>query len=272
MKRLIVSAIGAGALFVGVEWYLNRPTKAAAPPAEVVVETAPAASEDRPRAIEPAAQQPEPAAQPPPAPPVAKVTSNAVAASVNPALDASLLSRTVDTLVSAQASHDQKQDAWKYLGAAGKLDQAITELEKRISMDPSNAVSAAVLGHAYLHKCGEIKDVREQGILAMQADKLFDTSLGLDSSNWEARFMKAVAMSYWPPMLNKGDEVIQHFQTLIDQQEAQAPQPHFAATYAWLGDQYQKAGRTDDAKAVWERGSTLFPSDVNLRTKLATAK
>ncbi len=145
-------------------------------------------------------------------------------------------------------------------------------MEKRISNDPTNAECAAVLGHAYLHKCENIKDVREQGILAMQADKLFDTALSLDPSNWEARFIKAVAMSYWPPMLNKGDEVIQQFQTLIEQQEAQAPQPHFAGTYAWLGDQYQKAGRTDDAKAVWERGITLFPSDVKLRTKLATAQ
>jgi cytochrome c-type biogenesis protein CcmH/NrfG len=112
--------------------------------------------------------------------------------------------------------------------------------------------------------------VREQGILAMQADKLFDSALSLDSSNWEARFIKAVAMSYWPPMLNKGDEVIQHFQTLIQQQETQAQQPHFAETYAWLGDQYQKAGRADDARAVWQRGAVLFPADEKLRTKLAS--
>ena len=124
---------------------------------------------------------------------------------------------------------------------------------------------------AYLQKCGTIQDVREQGILAMQADKMFDTALSLDPSNWEARFMKAVAMSYWPPMLNKGDEVIQHFQTLIQQQETQTPQPQFAETYAWLGDQYQKAGRADDAKAVWQRGAALFPADEKLRTKLASA-
>jgi lipoprotein NlpI len=112
--------------------------------------------------------------------------------------------------------------------------------------------------------------VREQGILALQADKQFDTALNLDSSNWEARFMKAVAMYYWPPMLNKGDEVIQHFQTLVQQQEAQTPQPQFAETYAWLGDQYQKAGRGDDARAVWQRGAALFPADEKLRTKLAS--
>ena len=156
------------------------------------------------------------------------------------------------------------------MGEAGKLDQAIAELEKRTASDTNNADCPAALGHAYLLKCGTIQDVREQGILAMQADKLFDTALSLDPSNWDARFIKAVAMSYWPPNLNKGEEVIQHFQTLIQQQETQTPQPQFADTYAWLGDQYQKAGRADDAKATWQRGATLFPADEKLRTKLAS--
>jgi tetratricopeptide (TPR) repeat protein len=240
-------------------------------PAEPVAETAPALAGDAPQAVEPVAPRPEPPAQPAAAPRVAETPSSTPAALVNPALEASSLSRTVDVLVSPQASRQQKQDAWKYLGEAGKLDQAIAELEKRTTNDSSNAECAAVLGHAYLHKCGIIQDVREQGILAMQADKLFDTALSLDPSNWEARFIKAVAMSYWPPMLNKGDEVIQHFQTLIQQQETQTPQTQFAETYAWLGDQYQKAGRADDAKAVWQRGAALFPADEKLRTKLAAA-
>jgi tetratricopeptide (TPR) repeat protein len=271
MKRLIMAVIGVGVVAVGLGWHLNRSTTRAVPPAEPATETAPAPAGDAPQAVEPVAAQPEQPAQPAAAPPVAKATPSTAAASAKPVLEASLLSRTVDVLVSPQASHQQKQEAWKYLGEAGKLDQAIAELEKRTTNDPGNAECPAALGHAYLHKCGTIQDVREQGILAMQADKLFDTALNLDPSNWEARFIKAVAMSYWPPMLNKGDEVIQHFQTLIQQQEAQTPQPQFAETYAWLGDQYQKAGRADDAKAVWQRGASLFPADEKLRTKLASA-
>jgi hypothetical protein len=56
---------------------------------------------------------------------------------------------------------------------------------------------------------------------------------------------------------------------LIEQQEAQAPQPHFAETYAWLGDQYRKGGHTDEARAIWERGAALFPGDEKLGEKLA---
>jgi tetratricopeptide (TPR) repeat protein len=272
MKRLITVIIGIGAVVAAMGWHLNRPRTRAVTPPEPVVEAVPAPAVDAPPAVEPVAAQPEQPAPPAVAPPAAKVTSSTVAAPVNPALEAACLNRTIDTLVSPQASHQQRQEAWKYLGEAGKLDQAIAELQGRMTNDLSNAECPAALGHAYLHKCGTIQDVREQGILAMQADKMFDTALSLDPSNWDARFMKAVAMSYWPPMLNKGDEVIQHFQTLIQQQETQAPQPQFAETYAWLGDQYQKAGRADDAKAVWQRGASLFPADEKLQTKLASAK
>jgi len=265
MKRLIMAVIGVGVVVVCLGWHLNQPTTRAVPPAEPATETAPA------QTVEPVAAQPEQPAQPAAALPVAKATASTAAVSVNPALEASFLSRTVDILVSPQATYQQKAEAWKQLREAGKLDHAIAELEQRTANDPRSAEDPAALGQAYLQKCGTIQDVREQGILAMQADKLFDTALSLDPSNWEARFTKAVAMSYWPPMLNKGDEVIQNFQTLIAQQEAQTPQPQFAETYAWLGDQYQKAGRADDARAVWQRGAALFPADQKLQTKLASA-
>jgi hypothetical protein len=259
-------------LVVGLGWYVNRPTPRAVAPQEAVAEAAPASAGDAPQAVEPVAAPVEVPAPPTRPRSVANVTPSPAPASVNPALDASFLTQTVDVLVSPQASFQQKTAAWKQLRDAGKLDQAIADLEQRTTNDLHSAEYPAALGHAYLEKCGTIKDVREQGILAMQADKMFDTALNLDTANWEARFMKAVAMSYWPPMLNKGEEVIQHFQTLIQQQETQTPQPQYADTYAWLGDQYQKAGRADDAKTVWQRGATLFPADEKLRTKLTSAQ
>jgi hypothetical protein len=272
MKRLFMAVIGVGVVVVGLGWQLNRPTTRAVSPTESVGETAPAPASDVPQVGKAVPAEPEQPAQPAGIPRAVKPTASTAATPANSVLEAAALSRTVDVLVSPQATYGQKQEAWKQLREAGKLDQVITELEQRTANDPRSADNPAALGHAYLQKCGTIQDVREQGILAMQADKQFDTALSLDPSNWEGRFMKAVAMSYWPPMLNKGEEVIQHFQTLIQQQEAQTPQPHFADTYAWLGDQYQKAGRGDDAKAAWQRGAALFPADEKLRTKLASAQ
>ena len=78
-------------------------------------------------------------------------------------------------------------------------------------------------------------------------------------------------MSYWPAQLNKGQEVIEQFAVLIQQQEAQPSQPQFARSYIWLGDQYRKTGYPEYAAQVWQRGAALFPNNEELKNKLASA-
>jgi hypothetical protein len=268
MKKLIVVFL-AGGMALAVGYYVNRPRLVDNSQSSQAVEAQASPRESAEvRLAEPI--KPEPAPEKPLPQPVATGAPEAIATPVvKSGHDAAFLKQSVDLLVSSQATRKQKRDTWKQLREAGKLDGVITELEQRMTGDPRTAEYPAALGQAYLQKCGTIKDVREQGILAMEADKLFDTALTLEPSNWEARFTKAVGMSYWPPFLNKSDEVIQNFQTLIEQQEAQAPQPHFAETYACLGDQYQKAGHIDEARAIWNKGAALFPGDEKLREKLA---
>jgi hypothetical protein len=182
------------------------------------------------------------------------------------------VSQAVETLLSASSSFQQKQSAWARLREAGKLDEAIKTLEDRASKEPQAPEIPATLGQAYLHKAGSIQDVREQGILGLKADQTFDLALNLDSENWEARFWKATAMSYWPAQLGKGKEVIDHLVELVKQQEARPPQPQYAQVYALLGEQYQKQGYADYATQAWKRGIALFPDDDTLSNKLAAAK
>jgi cytochrome c-type biogenesis protein CcmH/NrfG len=172
------------------------------------------------------------------------------------------------TLVSSQATFDQKQAAWKQIKDSGKLDQLMTELEQRVSANPTSPEYPATLGQAYLQKAGTLNDIREQGILGMKADQSFDAALAIEPANWEAGFWKATAMSYWPPQLGKGAEVIERFVELVKVQESQQPQPQFAQTYTLLGEQYQKQGYADYAKQIWQRGAALFPGDSKLAEKL----
>ena len=178
------------------------------------------------------------------------------------------LQQSIQTLTSP-ASFDQKQAIWQQLKDAGKLDLAITELEQRAASSPNTAEFPATLGQAYLQKAAMLKDIREQGILGMKADQSFDAALNLDPANWEAGFWKAAAMSYWPPQLNKGQEVIERFAELVKLQETQPAQPQFAQTYVLLGEQYQKQGYADYARQIWERGGALFPNDPKLLEKLS---
>src|SRR5207249_4739488 len=83
--------------------------------------------------------------------------------------------QAIDTLVSLQSRYDQKEAAWKKLTDMGQLDQAITELEKRAAEHPRSAEYATVLGHTYIKKCIIVQDQREQSVLAMKADQIFNT-------------------------------------------------------------------------------------------------
>jgi hypothetical protein len=266
MKLTILGVAGLGAL-IALGWHLNslkhRPVAQAEPVVEAVAE--PIRTQ---QGLQPAktALAETPRVRPLP---WDRAGSNLVVPASSAVQDIRLaFNRAIETLVSPQASYPQKQAAWKELNETGKLDLAISELEQRAATEPGTAETSAALGQAYLKKCALIQDVREQGILAMKADQVFDAALTVDPANWEARYTKAVAMSYWPAQMNKGPEVIENFRTLIEQQETQAPQPQFAQSYAWLGDQYQKSGYPDYATQVWQRGAALFPGDDGLKRKL----
>jgi tetratricopeptide (TPR) repeat protein len=192
-------------------------------------------------------------------------TSSVVAKSSSPLP----FQQMMQTLISPQTSFEQKQAAWQQLKDSGKMDLAISDLEQRAASNPNSAEYPATLGQAYLQKAGMLKDIREQGILGMKADQSFDAALNLDSANWDAAFWKATAMSYWPPQLGKGQEVVERFAELIKQQETQPVQPQFAQTYVLLGDQYQKQGYADYAKQIWQRGAGFFPNNPQLQEKLA---
>jgi tetratricopeptide (TPR) repeat protein len=182
-------------------------------------------------------------------------------------------SQAIDILVSPLASFQQKQVAWKQLRGAGELDQAIESLKHDAANNPISAEYPAALGEAELQKANAISqsggNINEMGILGMQADQSFDAALKIDPANWDAQFSKAAAMSYWPAELNKSDEVIQRFSSLIDQQETMTPQPEFAQTFVLLGNEYQKLGQPDKAQATWQLGLTKFPSDPTLQKRIA---
>lgn len=178
----------------------------------------------------------------------------------------------LDTLLSKQSTFQQRQVAWGKLRDAGHLDQTISSLEQKATSEKTNGDIPATLGQAYLQKAGTLQDIREQGILGLKADQSFDTALELDPANWDARFWKATAMSYWPPQLGKGPELIEHCLELIRIQEARQPQPEFAQTYVLLGDQYQKEGHSDYAEEIWNRGLALFPDSDALRQKASAKK
>lgn len=203
------------------------------------------------------------------------VTPAAVAAvPVNDAKSAKVaaLSRAIEMLVSPQTTFQERQTVLKQLRESGQLDDAIEAVKQGAADNPNSAAYPLTMGELELQKASVLArtggTVSQMGMAGMSADQSFDDALKLDPSNWEAQFAKAAAMSYWPAELNKGQEVVQRLQNLIDQQEAMPSQPQFAQTYVLLGDQYQKAGQMDYANQTWQLGAQKFPADQTLRARI----
>jgi tetratricopeptide (TPR) repeat protein len=277
MKKIILSVTAAGILATLGFLIQSRFAKVSPPPDSWPQQTA--SQEVRPAPSTPPADhlpaqptQVSPATRPvETTPPVTEAAATAHPASGKQP-GALIFDQALGTLLTPEAGFVQKQEAWRTLRDAGKLDLAISQLEQQAATNRTVAEYPAVLGQAYLQKAGTLKDIREQGILGMKADQSFDAALNLDASNWEARFWKAAAMSYWPPMLGKGKEVIEHCLELVKQQETRPTQPEYAQTYVLLGEQYEREGYADYATQAWRRGMTLFPEHPVLKQKLTPTR
>src|SRR5258708_5557295 len=194
MKRMTLAVAGFGAM-IGLGFYLHRPKTSALSAAEAVANPASNQTNGDIQQLNPVSARAKQFRQNPTNPGSPAEAPLAHSATTDVRL---VFNQAIETLVSPQARFEEKQAIWKRLKETGNLDQAITELEQLAANDPQRAEYAAALGQAYLKKCAAIEDVREQAMLAMKADQLLEAALGLDPSNWEARFTKAVRMFLWP--------------------------------------------------------------------------
>ena len=106
----------------------------------------------------------------------------------------------------------------------------------------------------------------KEGIVKESNSLLIDV-VKHDSTNWEARYTLALNYYHAPAFFGWTDNAIREFEHLLALQGDQTYFPEQAKPYLYLGILYNKKGRQDDAKAVWQRGSRLFPDDERLRQR-----
>lgn len=172
-------------------------------------------------------------------------------------------------LRSGELDDEEKFGLWQKIAAAGQLDEALALVEEAIQLDPTNPDLRVHLGSAYLQKVFTVPEYAK-GTWAIKADGAYDQALELDPKHWEARFSKAISLSFWPAITGKQPEAIRQFETLIEQQEARGgAEEGYDQTYLFLGNLYQQTGKTEQAKAIWQKGSALFPQNAELKAALA---
>jgi tetratricopeptide (TPR) repeat protein len=177
----------------------------------------------------------------------------------------------VDALLTAKSA-GQKHALFQQLVQSGQIDAAIAELKQRATDNPSDPEIPTTLGEAQLNKLRALHDaggdLNDQGILAMQADQSFNAALKIDPANYEAQLVKSISQTFWPADPARDGQVVQTLAGLIDRQETMTPQPDFAQTYLYLGNEYQKIGQPDKALATWQLGLAKFPNDPALLGKI----
>jgi len=251
--------------------YRTKPSPSTPSAAEAVSYSSSASTSTPSPATQTTSPQPE-SVVPVAAPPAATAAATAAVPAAPPAQNQSPAEKMADGLLSAKSGRE-KHELFQKIVKDGQIDDVIAALKQRAVDNPNDASVPTTLGEAQLNKVKALKeagaDINELGILAMQADQSFNTALKIDPQNWEAQFVKASSMYYWPADPTRDNDVVQRLSGLIDQQENMPSQPDFAQTYIVLGNQYQKIGQPDKAMATWQLGLQKFPNNSALQTKIS---
>jgi tetratricopeptide (TPR) repeat protein len=169
-------------------------------------------------------------------------------------------------------SNADRDELWKKIREAKLTEAVIAEYEKRAKANPNDPDAQAELADAYIRKTQEVGQGAEAGKWATKADKAYDAALALDPDHWDARFGKAISLSFWPPIFGKQPQAIKEFETLLASQSKRPAQPSHAQTYLMLGNLYAQSGKADKALEIWQQGLAAFPDNAALKDKIALAK
>jgi len=136
---------------------------------------------------------------------------------------------------------------------AGDFDGAETTLREILKVSPNNPIALNNLGYFFL----------ERGIKFEEALELIKTAVSVDPTN--PSYLDSLGWAYFK--LGKLDEAEKHLRSALSYNSASA------TINEHLGDVLLKSGRSDMAKASWER-SLLFatiPEDITrIRAKIAS--
>ena len=158
---------------------------------------------------------------------------------------------------------------WEELRGSEQSEAMIEIFEGHAANNASDPDAQVQLGVVYLQKLQGMTLGVETDNLATKVDATFDKALALDSEHWDARFIKAQALSFGPPMFGKQAEAIENLETLHGQQEARTSQsPKYVQTYLMLGNLYSQQGEMEKAKGAWQSGATMFPLNAELTQKV----
>ena len=160
------------------------------------------------------------------------------------------------------------QALWREFAEEGLSDELVAVFEARAAAAPNDPDAQVAVAGAYLSKILEVGSSPEAGLWATKADQALDRALVIDDHHWDARFTKAMSLSFWPPVFGKQGEAIRQFEILVDQQADLPRDERYAQTHLLLGNMYRQIGEEEQSLAAWRHGLELYPDHLELQGQL----
>lgn len=188
----------------------------------------------------------------------------AAAKAVRDPAKASAVAALVQQLAATPAG-PERDALWQQLRALGEVEAAVAQYEQLAAAQPGDPDAQTNLGAAYIEQMMQAADEAARIEIGKKIDAQFDKALALDENHWEARFRKAVGLTYGPALSGRQDEAIGHFEKLVQQQAGQRATPEQAQTYVYLARLYAQRGDAAKAAAIVQQGLLRHPQDDGLR-------
>ena len=142
------------------------------------------------------------------------------------------------------------------------FDQAINTMEQAVKEHPDNSMAYTQLGIYISIQAQRIKGFTEVFKAIEQAFIMWDKAISLDPNNFTARFFRggwAINMPKFTGQLEKGIEDMEFLTRVLEQSSDPAAIEQLLNAYDLLGQGYQKQGRFQKAKSVYEKLITVVP-------------
>ena len=144
---------------------------------------------------------------------------------------------------------------------AGRIDDAITLLEKAVSADGRNPSALAWLGSAPVRKAGQVGGMEAAGWVKRGFDAL-DEAVERFPDAFVVYVVRGSTAGRVPPMFNKTEVAVKDLSTVVamkDKRPEAVPDGVMPLVYLNLGLAQKKVGRAAEARAAWEKGRRLYP-------------
>jgi tetratricopeptide (TPR) repeat protein len=150
---------------------------------------------------------------------------------------------------------------------AKDYDRSLKFFERLVADHPKSSNAYLNYGFAYVDKIPAAGSIT-QVILANTALSHFSKSIELQPS-WIGYYTRGNSYLYWPKIFNRAHLGVEDLEQCMKIQKVDKPRSYHVRAYIALGDGYWKMDDAPKAKAVWQDGAKLYPTNAQLKARLS---